>query len=229
MTMQITLNGQLLLCLLAENLLKIESLRIIQMNTDGLTVKVPKRHRESLTQVVQWWEGITKLRMEYADYSRMFIRDVNSYIAEKVDGSVKRKGAYQWKREWHQDHSALVVPKVAEQVLLKGLPIRETVEQWPEMLDFMIRVKVPRTSRLVIESGGQEYALQNTTRYYVAKDGGRLFKWMPPLKGKVESRRIGVESGWGVHVCNDLRDAGRLPVDFEYYISEVEKLVNGLA
>jgi len=229
MTMQITLNGQLLLCLLAENLLNIPEMRIIQMNTDGLTVKLPRQHRESLHQVVQWWEGITKLKMEYADYRRMFIRDVNSYIAEKIDGSVKRKGAYQWKREWHQDHSMLVVPKVAEQVLLKGLPIRETVEQWPDIMDFMIRVKVPRSSRLVIESGGQEYALQNTTRYYVAKGGGRLFKWMSPLKGKTEHRRIGVESGWGVHVCNDIAHAGQVPVDFDYYIREVEKLVNGLA
>lgn len=229
MMMQITLNGQLLLCLLAENLLKITGLRIIQMNTDGLTVKLPGQHRESLHQVVQWWEGITKLKMEYADYRRMFIRDVNSYIAEKVDGSVKRKGAYEWKRGWHQDHSALVVPKVAEQVLLHGKPIRETVEQWPDIMDFMIRIKVPRSSRLVIESGGQEFPLQNTTRYYVAKGGGRLFKWMPPLKGKTEYRRIGVESGWGVHVCNDIAHAGHAPVDFDYYIREVEKLVNGLA
>jgi hypothetical protein len=142
---------------------------------------------------------------------------------------VKRKGRYEYKRGWHQDHSALVVPKVAEQVLLKGMPIRETVEQWSDIMDFMIRVKVPRSSRLVIESGGQEYALQNTTRYYVAKGGGRLFKWMPPLKGKTEHRRIGVESGWGVHVCNDIAHAGQVPVDFDYYIREVEKLVNGLA
>ena len=49
------------------------------------------------------------------------------------------------------------------------------------------------------------------------------------LKGKTEWRKIGVESGWGVQPCNDIKDAGKLPVDFDYYVREVEKLCLGLA
>lgn len=231
MTMRITLNGQLLLCLLVENLLKIPGLRVVQANTDGITVQLCQGGREQMEQVVQWWEGITNLKMEFADYSRMFIRDVNNYIAEYVGGKVKRKGAYEHDLEWHQNHSALVVPKVAEKVLLEGAPIRETVERWPDLMDFMLRTKVPRSSTLQIEyHDGEGDQLQRITRYYVAKGGGRLFKIMPPLaKNPGVWRRIGVESGWGVHVCNDIRDAGQVPVDFDYYVREVEKLVNGLA
>ena len=33
---------------------------------------------------------------------------------------VKRKGAFEYDLEWHQNHSALVVPRVAEQVMLNG-------------------------------------------------------------------------------------------------------------
>ena len=41
-TMSITLNGQLLLCLLAENLMEnVPGLKIIQCNTDGITVRIP--------------------------------------------------------------------------------------------------------------------------------------------------------------------------------------------
>jgi len=230
MTMRITLNGQLLLCLLVENLLKIPGLRVVQANTDGITVQLCQGGREMMEQVVQWWEGITKLKMEFADYHRMFIRDVNNYIAEYVNGKVKRKGAYEHDLEWHQNHSALVVPKVAEKVLLEGAPIRETVEQWPDLMDFMLRTKVPRSSQLIMERDGQTTELQRITRYYIAKGGGRLFKIMPPLARKPgEWRRIGVESGWGVHVCNDIRDAGQVPVDFDYYVHEIEKIVNGLA
>lgn len=231
MTMRITLNGQLLLCLLVENLLKIPGLRVVQANTDGITVQLCQGGREQMEQVVQWWEGITKLKMEFADYNRMFIRDVNNYIAEYVGGKVKRKGAYEHDLEWHQNHSALVVPKVAEKVLLEGAPIRESVERWSDLMDFMLRTKVPRSSTLQIEyHDGEGDQLQRVTRYYIAKGGGRLFKIMPPLARKPgEWRRIGVESGWGVHVCNDIRDAGQVPVDFDYYVREVEKLVNGLA
>jgi hypothetical protein len=143
---------------------------------------------------------------------------------------VKRKGAYEWDVQWHQNAGGLVIPKVAEKVLVEGAPIRQTVMQWPDIMDFMLRTKVPRSSYLAIEWGDQQpQQLQNTTRYYVAEGGGRLFKWMPPLKGKQEWRKIGVESGWGVQPCNDIRDAGRLPIDFDYYIREVEKLCLGIA
>jgi len=176
------------------------------------------------------WESRTGLQLEEAIYSHMFIRDVNNYIARYEDGRVKRKGAYEYKMGWHQNAGGLVVPKVAEKVLIDGAPIRETVEQWPHIMDFMLRTKVPRSSYLAIEHDGVASQLQNVTRYYIAKDGGHLFKWMPPLKAKPGVwRKIGVESGWGVQPCNDIQDAGKLPVDFDYYIREVEKLCLGLA
>ena len=146
---------------------------------------------------------------------------------------VKRKGAYDYVREWHQDYSALVVPKVAEKVLLEGAPIRETVENWPDLYDFMLRVKVPRSSSLVIEYreqwGDTQFPLQNTTRYLITKDGGHLFKQMPPLKGKELWLQTGVEAGWKVTPCNDVSEARGARVDFDWYVQEVEKLVNGLS
>lgn len=228
-TMSITLNGQLLLCLLAENLMKIPGLQLIQVNTDGLTVKVSRSHESSVEMVKSWWEQTTKLELERNDYKTMFIRDVNNYVAVYMDGKVKRKGAYEYKLGWHQNAGGLVIPKVAEKVLVEGAPIRQTIEQWPEPMDFMLRTKVPRSSYLAIEHDGKGSNLQNITRYYIAKGGGRLFKWMPPLKGKAEWRKIGIESGWGVQPCNHINDAHKLPIDYDYYVREVEKLVLGLA
>ena len=226
-TMTITLNGQLLLCLLCEMMLKhVPGLSMVQVNTDGATFQVPRTSRPVFEQVREWWQTQTNLNLEEAAYSAMFVRDVNNYIAQFTDGRVKRKGAYEHDLEWHQNHSALVVPKIAEKVLLEGAPIRATVEQWPDIYDFMLRAKVPRSSKLVIEHGTEVAQLPNTTRYHIARDGGRLFKWMSPLKGKTEWRKIGVESGWNVRVCNDIRDADRAAVDHDYYIREVEKLCN---
>ena len=229
-TMSITLNGQLLLCLLAEGLMHIPGLRIIQVNTDGLTVRVPRSHKMLVDLARAAWQSRTGLNLEEAVYKAMMIRDVNSYIGVFEDGSTKRKGAYEYKVGWHQNAGGLVVPKVAEKVLVEGAPIRETVEQWPDIMDFMLRTKVPRSSHLAIEWDNQPpQKIQNITRYYISEGGGRLFKYMPPLKGKTEWRKIGVESGWGVQVCNDIADAGKSPVDFDYYVREVEKLCLGLA
>jgi hypothetical protein len=229
-TMSITLNGQLLLCLLAEGLMHIPGLRLIQVNTDGLTVRVPRANKMLVDLARAAWQSRTGLNLEEAVYKAMMIRDVNSYIGVFEDGSTKRKGAYEYKVGWHQNAGGLVVPKVAEKVLVEGAPIRETVEQWPDIMDFMLRTKVPRSSHLAIEWDNQQpQKIQNITRYYISEGGGRLFKYMPPLKGKTEWRKIGVESGWGVQVCNDIGDAGKSPVDFDYYVREVEKLCLGLA
>jgi hypothetical protein len=223
-TMSITLNGQLLLCLLAEGLMHIPGLRLIQVNTDGLTVRVPRANKWLVDMARAAWQTRTGLNLEEATYKAMMVRDVNNYIGVFMDGSTKRKGAYEWNALWHQNAGGLVIPKVAEKVLVEGAPIRQTVEQWPDIMDFMLRAKVPRSSYLQWGEG----RVQNITRYYIAKGGKPLFKWMPPLKGKQEWRKIGVESGWGVQVCNDIKDA-TAPVDFEYYVREVEKLCLGLA
>ena len=223
-TMTITLNGQLLLCLLAEGLMHIPGLRLIQVNTDGLTVRVPRTNKWLVDVAAAAWQSRTGLNLEEATYKAMMVRDVNNYIGVFMDGSTKRKGAYEYDMEWHQNAGGLVIAKVAEKVLVDGAPIRQTVEHWPEIMDFMLRTKVPRSSYL---QWGDDRA-QNTSRYYIAKGGKPLFKWMPPLKGKNEWRKIGVESGWGVQVCNDIKDA-TAPVDFDYYVREVEKLCLGLA
>jgi len=219
-TMKITINGQLLLCKLAEELLTIPGLMLIQLNTDGLTVSLPRNGLEALERVRKEWEIMTKLELEEAVYSKMFIRDCNNYIAVYENGKVKRKGAYEYVTGWHQNAGGLVVPKVAEKVLIEGAPIVETVRNWPDLMDFMLRTKVPRTGYL---QWGKD-AVQNVSRYYVAENGKPLTKWLPPLKGKTDWRSFAIESGWGVQVCNRIEDAV-LPVDYNYYIQEVEKLV----
>jgi len=223
-TMSITLNGQLLLCELAELIMEWTDAELTQCNTDGLTVKIKRSEVDQLEKVRHEWEVATGLQLEEAIYSRMIIRDCNNYVGVYTNGKVKRKGAYEHDLEWHQNHSALVVPKVAEQVLVHGAPIRSSVEVHPDIMDFMLRAKVPRSGRLTIEKDGEHQQIQNITRYYVAKGGGHLFKWLPPLKGKTEWRKFAIESGWGVQVCNDISDAGELPVDFDYYVNEIEKL-----
>jgi hypothetical protein len=76
-TMATTINGQLLLTMLAEMLMEIDDSKLIQINTDGLTMKI---HRDDLNQyyeICNKWMKITKLELEYVEYSKMIIFDVN--------------------------------------------------------------------------------------------------------------------------------------------------------
>jgi len=229
-TMSITINGQLLLCMLAEYLMDIPDLQMIQVNTDGVTVRIPRTRRPDLQRVMDWWQAFTCLKLEEAIYSRMFIRDVNNYLAEYADGGkVKRKGAYEYKLGWHQNHSALIIPMAAEAALVEGLDVRQFILNHDCLDDFMLRAKIPRNSRLVLITAEGERQLQNVTRYYISKSGGSLVKIMPPLaKAPDKERRIGIDVGWMVTECNDIRRAVGQDINFEYYIKEAEKLVKPL-
>jgi hypothetical protein len=205
-TMSITINGQLLLCLLAQFLMKVQNLQMIQINTDGLTVKYPRVMKDYVHSVCHWWEGFTKLELENVEYSRMFVRDVNNYIGEYTDGKVKRKGAYEYEVEWHKDHSALIVPKAAEAVLVHGRDLHEFIYNHNDDFDFMLRAKVGRADKLML-NGSTE--LQRITRYYVAQDGGSLTKVSPPAKDyKVGQwrRANGLTDSFYHSVCAELRN-----------------------
>lgn len=84
-TMSITLNGQLLLCLLAEKLMTVPTVQIVMANTDGLEYIVHPDHVESANLACKWWQDTTHLSLEHVRYSRMFIRDCNNYIAECIE------------------------------------------------------------------------------------------------------------------------------------------------
>lgn len=178
-TMKITVNGQLLLCMLAEQLMKIPDLKMIQINTDGLTVLCPRGQIEIMESICDWWQKFTCLELEKAIYSRMMIRDVNNYIGEYENGKLKRKGAYEYKRNWSQNHSALIVPKAAEAALIHNKDIREFVTNHQDIFDFMLRAKVSRNELLML--GQRE--IQKISRYYVSIDGAPLVKVSPPAKG----------------------------------------------
>jgi len=202
--MGITLNGQLLQCLLGEALLRVPGLRLLQMNTDGLTVTLPRAMRPRLEAVCDWWQRQTCLELEFADYAAMHIRDVNNYLGLYSDdpmngksaGKVKRKGAYDHEmlsgstggqKAWNRDFSALVVPMAAEAAFLQDQDPADFIANHEHAYDFAIRAKVTGASRLV--RGGE--VLGKTVRYIISTDGLPLVKVMPPLPGKDVERRIG--------------------------------------
>jgi hypothetical protein len=241
-TMSITINGQLLLCMLAEKLMSHAQVEMIQINTDGMTIRYHRSLKEWVHSLADWWMQVTNLELEHVEYNRMFIRDVNNYIGEYPDGKLKRKGAYCHERaaenpstqeiEWHKKHSALVIPKAAEAALVRGEDIRTFVENHSDIHDFMMLAKVNRTDKLFIEDyHGVETEIQKTSRFYVSVMGYDLIKVMKPLPKNPGVWRRGAFPGiktWKVTICNDMSHCNPDDIEFEYYIKEAEKLVNPL-
>lgn len=194
-TMKITINGQLMLCMLAERIMRVPTVQIIQINTDGMTYKVHRSMKDVTAAIHSEWERFTLLDLEKAYYSRMWVRDVNNYVAESAkDGKCKLKGAY-WYADgngypggwteaiskagpsaWHKDLSAHVVQRAAVAAMLHGIDPALFLRLWRDPFDFMLRAKAPRGAKLLI--GDRE--VQKITRYYIASAGEPLHKVAMP-------------------------------------------------
>lgn len=189
-TLTITVNGQLLLCMLAEKLIGVTTLQIIQINTDGITYSIHKNHEFKAERICKEWQEYTGLVLEDANYKRMFIRDVNSYIAESMDGSLKLKGAY-WTPDdkdydgsistcqppaWHKDLGNVVSIRAAVAAMVEGIHPEDFIKNCDNPFDFMCRVKVNKSDNLLLDS----QPIQKTSRYYVSYNGGQMIKSSPP-------------------------------------------------
>lgn len=195
-TMTITINGQLMLCMLAEWLMTVPTVQMIQINTDGMTYAIDAEYLEQAKAIEAQWQQYTMLVLEDVHYSRMWIRDVNNYIAEDLEGNLKQKGAY-WHPAtgedyaksisqsqppaWHKDLGNTVSIRAAVAAMVQGINPETFIRTQSDPFDFMCRIKVGRADKLLL--GGVE--IQKTSRYYVARQGLPMVKVSPPAKGAV--------------------------------------------
>ena len=182
-TMTITVNGQLSIYMMVERLLSIPDLQVLAVNTDGITFKCRREYEQLFTDKIAEFEQISKFQFERCDYSKIVVRDVNSYTAVKLDGSLKQKGAYEWRDlPNHKNQSALIIKMAAEAYIANGVDPEQFIREHKNKFDFQLRTKVPRSSKLVmVDDKGVDHQVQNICRYYVSTKGMDLIKVMPPL------------------------------------------------
>jgi len=221
----------------------------------------------------------------------MFIRDVNSYIAERTDGTIKRIGAYCYgadflkKDQWHKDFSSQIVAKAAEAALVRGEDVETVVKNHRDPFDFMLATKIKNADVLIMRDHWDDdidTTMQRVTRYYVSHKGGHFFKQSPPKEGctigqwkrkngltdyeyvtaraalseipkewfpadmldttgvpwspeintknksKYDDRETAIHASWIVTECNQMSTFDRDNLNYDYYIAEANKLVEGL-
>lgn len=245
-----TINGQLLVYSLAKHLLGVPGVHLIQINTDGVTVCVPDEQATQVNFAAAEWSKCTRMPLEGALYTHMWIRDVNNYIAQFLDGSRKRKGAYAHSRDWWQNHSAMVVPKVTEGVMCDGCDAMTLLQDWPDPWDFLMRLDLRRPTHVMLEDGSR---LDGVVRYYVSTEGHQAVKHTAKTKSRIHggghAEAVGKRGNWTCTACGktfsrkkdcethmDENHASSITIvqqykgepinpDLRYYAKEVNKLV----
>jgi hypothetical protein len=142
-TLKTTLAGQLALVMLSEMLMtNVDDMTMLQINTDGLTAIIPRTEKRNFYNQCVAWEKKTNLTLEYQAYKQMIIRDVNSYIAQSLNGYVKYKGAFVTYEEmikndeYHKSLSQMIVPEAIAKYFLEGKPVEQTIMECDNIYEF---------------------------------------------------------------------------------------------
>lgn len=228
-TMQITINGQLLLSMLAEELQDL-GCEVLQANTDGVTVRYDTKLEDGIMDICKNWMKLTKLDLEYAHYQKMIIRDVNNYIGvyEEEGKEPKYKGAFEIKKAWHKDTSFSIVPIAVSEYFIKGIPVRETIEKCKDIFKFTGRHKTNKAcySETCDVITGETERQQKTTRYYVSAKSRKKY-YRKYLSGGKEGMQENINDGYFVEVYNIHKEKPieEYGIDYRFYVDECNKII----
>lgn len=222
-TMQITVNGQLLISMLAEQLA--QHGQLLQINTDGLTIRYNKKFDATISHITDLWQKQTKLQLEDVYYKKMIIRDVNNYIAVNVDGEIKKKGCFATEIAWHQNPSAMIVADALEQYFVHNQLPETYIPTINNGWRFVIRQRFLKNQYGWYKNNqGNRVKLPKTIRFYASNTGFSLNKHF--LKNGVTPSDQMFLEGQPVTVINSFD--GTLPTDVatNYYVKETYRVIN---
>lgn len=181
----VCISGQLYLLELAEHCFQeIESLRIVQLNTDGIMVECHPKDLGRLDEICDEWQTRTGFELETDSVVRIAQKDVNNYVEVQPDGSTKAKGGYLVKGlapagAFNINNSCCIVATALKEYFVKGTPVEDTINGCDDIFQFQIiakaGVKYREAYHLV---DGEQVPVQKVNRVYATADEryGKLFK-----------------------------------------------------
>jgi hypothetical protein len=241
--MQIRINGQLLLLMLAEKLTQI-GCRIVQANTDGLFVLLKKDAYSKVNSICREWEQLTKLTLEEDRFKAMYQYAINDYFAITEDNKVKEKGMFITTVKLGKGLTPKIIPKAVISFFKDGIPVEDTIKNCTDIRDFLMSEKTGKQWH--VEYMNEEQ--QRTNRFYASTNGGYLWKWkdtghkegeiitytepyVGERKYKASARQYqNMLTASGVTLLNKFDDKPieERKINYRYYIMEAYKIIRDL-
>jgi hypothetical protein len=241
--MQIRINGQLLLLMLAEKLTQI-GCRIVQANTDGLFVLLKKDIYSKVNSICREWEQLTKLTLEEDRFKAMYQYAINDYFAITEDNKVKEKGMFITTVKLGKGLTPKIIPKAVISFFKDGISVEDTIKNCTDIRDFLMSEKTGKQWH--VEYMNEEQ--QRTNRFYASTNGGYLWKWkdtghkegeiitytepyVGERKYKASARQYqNMLTASGVTLLNkfDNKPIEERKINYRYYIMEAYKIIRDL-
>lgn len=203
--------------------LALQNMTILMINTDGFETYVPNDKIDLYYEICKKWEDKTKLVLEYVNYDKIILRDINNYISISDKGKVKYKGAFEIQKDYHKDNSFMIIPIALSNYFVKGIPVEETIKNHKNIYDFCGRQKFKGNDYGEIEhiehNTLQRIKQQKNVRYYISNKGSSFIKHY--AKGSVEIINVGYQ----VTIFNQFvnKEWDDYNINYNFYIKECYK------
>lgn len=208
---QTTITGQLALLMLIETV-ELAGAKVVSANTDGVVILCPRKLEKRIEEVAFDWMLRTSFDLERTDYRALASRDVNSYVAVKLDGKIKGKGVFAGAGLAKNPDDPIIAQSVAQYVA-HGIPLEITIRNCRDITQFV-------TIRRV--QGGatwQGQYLGKAVRFYHSN----AVPSAQCIHYATNSNRV--PNSAGSRPLMQLPDTFPEDVDYNYYLVEAEKLL----
>ena len=233
--MQVRINGQLLLLMLAERLLKL-GCKLYQINTDGILYKLKKSKYEELQQVLKEWEKFTMLTLETEEFTQFYQLAINDYFGVEPNNKIKKKGFFLTDIELGKGLTPKIIPEAIINYFVHNIPVEDTIKSCKDICKFLQAEKTGK--QWTVEYN--EQIQQRINRFYVSNSGYYLWKWKLDDAGK-KSYQIMLKDH-GVRLHNKFYSDEDLQwkysqgetfqsiydIDYQYYINQCIKVIEKL-
>ena len=224
----VCVTGQLLITMLISRYVDIDTVKIIQVNTDGVMLSVDKTHLEEVEAVNKWWCDLTQLELERDDIEVIVQKDVNNYAMRKTNGKEKVKGIALSRGinaigAWSINNNATIIASALKDFLLNGTPPEQTISSCKNWCKFQFIAKagskydsayhVVNDEKIPVQKCNRVFATTDENQgklYKVKKDTGQIAK----IENLPEHCMIG----------NNVDEIDITKIDKSYYIDRVYKL-----
>lgn len=245
----VCISGQLFLLELSEHLIaECPTLKVIQLNTDGIMVSFENEDEATYLAIAQEWQERTGFELEEDFIQKIVQKDVNNYVEipanggePKVKGGQLVRGAitnsnfdfvamgfHKWNNlnggAFNINNNAVIVAEAIKQYFINGTPPEKTVSASTDILDFQLIAKAGgKYSRCYHMVHGRQITVQKVNRVYAVTDRnlGTLFKTHATTGA--DSKVAGLPVHCAIDNSNQLSIE---VVDRKWYIKLAQKYIN---
>ena len=181
----VCITGQLFLLELSQHLIaECSTLRIVQLNTDGIMVSFDETEYEKVQAITKEWEQRTRFELEEDKIKRIVQKDVNNYVEIPYEGNPKIKGGYLVRGiapagAFNINNNATIVAKAIVDYFTLGTEVETTIGECNDIFQFQLIAKAGSKYREAYHLvDGVKESVQKVNRVYATKDKkyGKLFK-----------------------------------------------------